>query len=140
MVDRLTKMTHFIPCKNESTAHDIAQLFVDNIWKHHGMPLRITTDRGPEFTNRFIAALCDLVETMHCQSTAYHPQSDGQTERMNRVLEDMLRHYVNPKQNIGMSYCPVLSLPLTTLTKQVPSTPLSTSTMASTRGCLMISL
>ena len=72
---------------------------VDNIWKHHGMPLRITTDRGPEFTNKFIAALCELVGTMHCKSTAYHPQSDGQTERMNRVLEDMLRHYVNPKQN-----------------------------------------
>ena len=99
VVDRLTKMTHFMPCKNESTAHDIAQLFVDNIWKHHGMPLRITTDRGPEFTNKFIAALCELVGTMHCKSTAYHPQSDGQTERMNRVLEDMLRHYVNPKQN-----------------------------------------
>ena len=99
VVDRLTKMTHFMPCKNESTAHDIARLFVDNIWKHHGMPLRITTDRGPEFTNKFIAALCELVGTMHCKSTAYHPQSDGQTERMNRVLEDMLRHYVNPKQN-----------------------------------------
>ena len=99
VVDRLTKMTHFMPCKNESTAHDIARLFVDNIWKHHGMPLRITTDRGPEFTNKFIAALCDMVGTMHCKSTAYHPQSDGQTERMNRVLEDMLRHYVNPRQN-----------------------------------------
>ena len=47
VVDRLTKMTHFMPCKNESTAHDIARPFVDNIWKHHGMPLRITTDRGP---------------------------------------------------------------------------------------------
>ena len=52
-------------------------LFVDNIWKHHGMPLRITTDRGPEITNKFIAALCELVGTMHCKSTAYHPQSDG---------------------------------------------------------------
>ena len=60
VVDRLTKTTHFMPRKNESTAHDIARLFVDNIWKHHGMPLRITTDRGPEFTNKFIAALCEL--------------------------------------------------------------------------------
>ena len=100
VVDRLTKMTHFMPCRDDSTAQDIARLFVDNVWKHHGMPLRITTDRGPEFTNKaFIAALCELVGTMHCKSTAYHPQSDGQTERMNRVLEDMLRHYVNPKQN-----------------------------------------
>ena len=88
-----------MPCKNESTAHDIAQLCVDNIWKHHGMPPCINTDRGPEFTTKFIAALCELVGTMHCKSTAYHPQSDGQTERMNKVLEDMLQYYVNPRQN-----------------------------------------
>ena len=103
MVDRLTKMTHFMPCKNESTAHGIARLFVDNIWKHHGMPQRTTTDRGPGFVNKFIAALCELAGlragTMHCKSTAYHPQSDGLTERMNRVLGHMLRHYVKPRQN-----------------------------------------
>ena len=63
------------------------------------MPLRITADTGPEFTNKFIVAQCELVGTMHCKSAAYHPQSDGQTERMNRVLEDMLWHYVNPRQN-----------------------------------------
>ena len=104
-----------MPCKNESSAHNIARLFVDIICKHHGMPLRITTARGPEFTNEFIATLCEsqLVGNMHCKSTAYHPQSDGQTERMNRVLEDML-HCVNPRQincNIGVNYCPMLSLP-----------------------------
>ena len=59
----------------------------------------MTTDRGSEFVNKFSAALCKLVGTVHSRSTAYHPQSDGQTERMNRVLEDMLRHYVNPKQD-----------------------------------------
>ena len=80
-----------MPCRDDSTAQDIARLFVDIVWKHHGMPLRITTDRGPEFTNKFIAALCELVGTMHCKSTAYHPQSDGQTERM--------LSSVNPKQN-----------------------------------------
>ena len=54
VVHRLTKMTHFIPCKIESTAQDMARVFLDHVWKYHGMPLRITTDRGPEFTNRFI--------------------------------------------------------------------------------------
>ena len=49
VVDKLTKMTHFAPCKNESTAKDIAKLFVDKVWKLHGLPLRLTTDRGPEF-------------------------------------------------------------------------------------------
>ena len=82
MVDRLTKMANFTPCKDTATAHDLAQLFIDNVWKHRGLPLRITTDRGPEFTNKFIAALCEIVGTMHCKSTAYHPQSDGQTMLM----------------------------------------------------------
>ena len=99
VVDRLTKMAHFVPCKSESTAYDIARLFVDNIWKHHGMPLRITTDRGLVFANKFIAAPCKLVGTMHYNSTAYHPHSDGGIERMNRVLEDMLRRYVSPRHN-----------------------------------------
>ena len=99
VVDKLTKMTHFAACKNESTAKDMARLFVDMVWKLHGLPLRLTTDRGSEFTNKFIAAICELVGTMHCKTTAYHPQSDGQTERMNKVLEDMLRHYISPQQN-----------------------------------------
>ena len=72
VVDRLTRMTHFIPCKTESTAQDMARLFVDYVWKYHGMPLRITTARGSEFTNKFIATLCELVGTLHCESTAYH--------------------------------------------------------------------
>ena len=99
VVDKLTKMTHFAACKNESTVADMATLFYQMIWKLHGIPLRITSDRGTESVNKFVAALCEIVGTMHCKSTAYHPQSDGQIERMNRVLEDMLRHYINPRQD-----------------------------------------
>ena len=75
------------------------------------MLLRITTDRGPEFRNKFIALLCELVGTMHCKSTAYHPQSDGQTERMNRVLEICSGTMSTPGKTIGMNYGPALSLP-----------------------------
>ena len=92
-------MAHFAPCKNESTARDLATLYYHTVWKLRGVPLRMTTDRGSEFVNKFSVALCQLVGTVHSRSTAYHPQSDGQTERMNRVLEDMLGHYVNPKQD-----------------------------------------
>ena len=99
VADKLTKMEHFAPCKNESTAKDMAKLFVDMVWKLHGLPLQINRDRGPEFTNKFIAGICELVGTKHCKSTAYHPQSDGQTERMNKVLEDMIRHYISPQQD-----------------------------------------
>ena len=99
VVDKLTKMAHFAPCKNECTARELASEYYRSVWKLHGVPLRMTTDRGSEFVNKFSAALCELVGTVHSRSTAYHPQSDGQTERMNRVLKDMLRHYVNPKQD-----------------------------------------
>ncbi len=99
VVDRLTKMAHFAPCKNQSTATDVAQIFTDIVFKSHGVPEALTTDRGPEFTNKLIAAMCEIVGTKHRKSTAYHPQTDGQTERMNRVLEDMLRHYVSPRQD-----------------------------------------
>ena len=73
------------------------------VWKVHGMPMRIATDRGPELTNKFIDAICDIVGTMHCSGFAmhgtHHCQSDRQTEHVNKVLEDMLQHYINPKQN-----------------------------------------
>ena len=72
VVDKLIKMTHFGACKNESKAQDTARLFVEMVFKHHGMPLRITTDRGPEFTNKFSATLCEIIGTMHCKTTAYH--------------------------------------------------------------------
>ena len=76
---------------------ELTQLFVDMVWRHHGLPLCLTTDRGPEFAIKFMAAMCETVGTMHCKSTAYHPQSDGQTERMNKVLQDMLRHDLDPE-------------------------------------------
>jgi len=58
----------------------------------------VITDRGSEFCNKFCDAVCRAVGTIHSKSTAYHPPTNGQSERMNRVLEDMLRHYVNPRQ------------------------------------------
>ena len=86
-------MTCIGACKDTFTAEDLAQLFVDMVWEIHGMPLYNTTD------NRFVAHILAMLGTEHCKSTAYHPQSDGQTERVNRVLEDMLRRCVNPQQD-----------------------------------------
>ena len=108
VVDKLTKMTRFVPVKNESTAADIAQAFVEHVWNSHGVPLQITTDRGTEFTNAFSNSLCNLIGTRHTKSNSYHPQTDGQTERMNRVLEDMLRHYISPKMDNWDDMLPVL--------------------------------
>jgi hypothetical protein len=93
-VDRLTKMTHIVPTTTTVDALGTARLFVDNVWKHHGIPLDVVSDRGSVFVGKFLTELLRLIGTKHSRSTAYHLQSDGQTERVNRVLEDMLRHYV----------------------------------------------
>lgn len=95
-VDRLSKMVHFAPTTTDVNAEEFADLFFDNIVRLHGMPSDIVSDRGSVFTSVFWKHYCKRFGTGLSMSTAYHPQSDGQTERLNRVLEDMLRNYVNP--------------------------------------------
>ena len=99
MVDKRTKMAHFDPCKTTCDAEQTAQLSVHNVVRLHGMPLKILTDRGPQFTSKFTEAVLHLLGTRQALATAYHPQTDGRTERMNAVMEDMLRHYVSADQN-----------------------------------------
>ncbi len=65
----------------------------------HGVPVKVISDRDLRFTSAFIKELCALVGARQAMSTPYHPQTDGQTERVNRVLEDMLRHFVSPVQD-----------------------------------------
>lgn len=98
VVDKLTKMVHLTPTTTRATAEQTAQLYVDHVWKLHGVPQVIVSDRDPLFTSNFAKALCNILGTKQALSTAYHPQTDGQTERVNRVLEDMLRMYVSASQ------------------------------------------
>jgi hypothetical protein len=93
-VDRLTKMTHIAPTTTTVDAAGTARLFVENVWKHHGLSQDLVSDRGSVFVGNFFSELLTILGTKHKRSTAFHPQTDGQTERVNRVLEDMLRHYV----------------------------------------------
>ncbi|GLI69983.1 hypothetical protein VaNZ11_014632, partial [Volvox africanus] len=93
MVDRLTKMVHLAPCTSSCTAEQTARLFFDNVVRLHGIPKNVISDRGGQFTSKFWEALCKLVGMRVNLSTAYHPQTDGQTERTNRMLGDMLRNY-----------------------------------------------
>ena len=97
-VDRMSKMAHFVATQTTVGAAGMARLFLDNIFKLHGMPEDIVSDRDPRFTSIFWSELMAMLGAKRSMSTAYHPQSDGQTERMNRVLEDMLRHYCDPSQ------------------------------------------
>jgi hypothetical protein len=96
VVDRLTKMAHFIPLSGKATATDVARLFYDHVWCKHGISLNIVSDRDSKFTSHTWERLCELWPMSRSMSTAFHPQTDGQTERTNRTLEQMLRNYVTP--------------------------------------------
>nr|CAB3502859.1 unnamed protein product [Digitaria exilis] len=91
IVDRLTKVAHFIPIKENHRTEQLAELYVDRILKLHGAPKSIVSDRGSEFTSRFWQSLNRALGTELKYSSAYHPQTDGQTERVNQILEDLLR-------------------------------------------------
>ncbi len=97
-VDRLTKMCHIVPTTKTCTSEEFVRLFIDNIVKHHGAPVRLISDRGSIFASNFTHAVTANLNTMQYHSTAFHPQTDGQTERMNRIVEDILRAYVFTKQ------------------------------------------
>ena len=94
-VDRLSKRVHLAPVETTITAPQLARVFVDTVVKHHGVPEIIVSDRDPRFVSEFWRSLFSLLGTQLNISTAFHPQTDGQTERTNRQLEQVLRHYVN---------------------------------------------
>jgi hypothetical protein len=91
IVDKLTKVAHFIPVHTTYGGDKYAKLYIDRIMKLHGVPKRIVSDRGTQFTSRFWEKLHEALGTKLDFSSAYHPQTDGQTERVNQILEDMLR-------------------------------------------------
>jgi hypothetical protein len=93
IVDRLTKVAHFIPIKTTYSGPQLAELYVSRIVCLHGVPKKIVSDRGTEFTSRFWERLHEALDTQLRFSSAYHPQTDGQIERVNQILEDMLRAY-----------------------------------------------
>jgi hypothetical protein len=91
IVDRLTKVAHFLPVRTNYGGEKLARLYVDNIVKLHGVPSRIVSDRGTQFTSKFWKSLHKAMGTKLDFSSAYHPQTDGQTERVNQIMDDMLR-------------------------------------------------
>jgi hypothetical protein len=90
ILDRLTKVAHFIPIKTTYKGDKLAKLYMSRIVCLHGVPKIIVSDQGTQFTSRFWQKLHESVDTKLTFSSAYHPQMDGQTERANQTLEDML--------------------------------------------------
>jgi hypothetical protein len=91
IVDRLTKSAHFLPIKENYSMDRLARLYLKEIISRHGAPISIISDRDPRFTSQFWKSLHRVMGTRLDMSTAYHPQTDGQSERTIQTLEDMLR-------------------------------------------------
>jgi len=103
-VDHLTKQRHLLPCTTTITAEGLVELFCDRIFRYHGLPETIVSDRGPQFAFRFWKHLRSCLKIDPRLSTAFHPQTDGQTERMNAGMEQHLQAYVNYLQDDWTSY------------------------------------
>jgi hypothetical protein len=117
-VDKLTKLAHFVPTVVTVTAPQMAEIVLTRIVLQHGVPKAIVSDRDPRFTSHMWRALWSMFGTSLNMSTAYHPQTDGQTERMNRTMEEMLRSYVNDKGNDWDQHLATAELAYNTATQE----------------------
>ena len=108
VVDKLTKRTRFIPCKTTATTEDLALLFYTEIFKHHGWPVRLVSDRDPKFVAEMWQELWRLTGTTLNMSAAYHPQTDGQSEGAIRILSSLLRSFVSHQRTDWRRWLPSL--------------------------------
>ena len=106
ITDCLTKERHFVPCQDMMTSH-LAQMFTQYVIQTHGLPSSIVSDRGTQFTSKFWRALCQQLGITVKLSTAYHPETNSQTERANQELERYLRSHVNYLQADWVQWLPL---------------------------------
>jgi hypothetical protein len=99
VVDSVSKRAHFIATNTTITALGAARLYLAHVWKHHGLPNQVVSDRGSQFVAEFTRELYRLLGIHLAATTAYHPQADGQTERVNQELEQYLQLFVNERQD-----------------------------------------
>jgi hypothetical protein len=107
IVDSFSKYGIMVPCSSKVTTKDIADLFLDHVWKRHGFPEKTISDRGPVFNNKYLKALYDQLGIKAHFSLAYHPQSDRQTEQMNPGIEQFLRAYAGMYQKDWVKWLPM---------------------------------
>jgi len=104
IVDQFTKMIQLKATIMNISSEGIVKIYRDNIWKLHGIPKKILSDREPQFALKFIEEFTKALGTKRQLLMAYHSQIDGQTERINQEIETFLQHYVNYQQNNWMNW------------------------------------
>ena len=108
IVDRQTKLAHFLPIRSNYPLEKLAQLYIQEIVRLHGAPSTIISDQDPRFTSRFWGALQKAFGTRLCLSIIYHPQMDEQTERTIQTVEDILRACVLEQRGSWDKYLPLI--------------------------------
>ncbi|MBW0492478.1 hypothetical protein O181_032193 [Austropuccinia psidii MF-1] len=107
IVDKFSKIAVFIPTMSSITSIDLANLFIKNIFSKHGLPSSIFSDRGPLFVSSFWTNLCQQHNISREISTSYHPETDGQKERVNQILKQYLWMYVSYHQDYWNTWLPL---------------------------------
>ena len=99
VVDSVTKHSHFVSKVTTLSSIGAAQLYIRHVWKHHRLPKRVVSDRGLQFVAEFTREIYRLLGIKLAATMAYHPQGDGETERVNQELEQFLRLFINQRQD-----------------------------------------
>jgi hypothetical protein len=99
IIDQLIMMAHFLPLSTDTPIKDLANLYLKDVWRLHGLPSTEVSDRDTCFQYKFWLPLMELLKVDMRLSTAFHPQTDGKTEKVNQVLEQYLRGYCSYQQN-----------------------------------------
>ncbi|QRV83345.1 Retrotransposable element Tf2 protein [Ceratobasidium sp. AG-Ba] len=107
VINRFSRQAYFIPCLESTNAEGVADLFVKEVWKIHGLPKTTVSDRGPTFNSQFLKALYTKLGIKPKFSTAFHPETDGITERTNQWLEGFLRSFCNYRQDDWVRWLPI---------------------------------
>jgi transposase InsO family protein len=118
VVDRLGKRAFSLPCEKTVTAAQAAELYYTHIWRIYGTPETVTSDRGPQFVSAFTDELCKLTGVKQKLSTAYHPQTDGNTEVLNQYINQRLRPFVNHFQDNWSTLLPAMDFAQASLTHE----------------------
>jgi len=107
VVDSITKHTHFVSTVTIISATGAAHLFLNHVWKHHGLPWKVVSDRSPQFVVEFTPELYRLLGIKLAATTTYHSQGDGQTEQVNQELKQYLCLFTNQRQDdwVGLLPC-----------------------------------
>jgi len=121
IVDRFSKMVRLVPLPTNTTSRDLAKAFLHNVWRYHELPDDIVTDRDSKVTSHFWQALMDSLGITSKLSTAFHPETDGQTERINQILEEYPHHYYSWKQDDWEELLPLAEFAINSCSSEATS-------------------